>query len=125
MEITLNHTIIPAYDKVKSAKWYEKIFGFKFLKVWEDFAVVKANSTLTLDFRTKSRFCIMHFAFKVNDTQFDEIFQRIKEDNIVYGSGPSKLNNGKINTHYGGRGVYFKDENGHVLEIITQDYVID
>ena len=67
----------------------------------------------------------MHFAFKVNDTQFDEIFQRIKEDNIVYGSGPSKLNNGKINTHYGGRGVYFKDENGHVLEIITQDYVID
>lgn len=124
MEITLNHTIIPANDKIKSAKWYEKIFGFEFLKEWEDFAVVKVNSTLTLDFRTQSRFCKMHFAFKVNNKQFDEIFTRLQEENVVYGSGPSKLNDGKINTNYDGRGVYFRDENGHILEIITKDYVI-
>lgn len=125
MEITLNHTIIPAYDNVKSAKWYERIFGFEFLKVWEDFAVVKANSTLTLDFRTKEHFSKMHYAFKVTDEQFDEIFGRIKEDKVVYGSGPYKLEDSEINHHYGGRGVYFRDENGHILEILTKDYVID
>ena len=125
MEITLNHTIIPAYDYVESAKFYERIFGFKFLKVWEDFAVVKANSTLTLDFRTTKKFSKMHYAFKVTDEQFDEILGRIKEETIIYGSGPYKLDDGEINHHYGGRGVYFRDDNGHVLEILTKDYVID
>jgi len=30
----------------------------------------------------------------------------------------------KINNLYGGRGVYFKDPNGHSLEILTVDYDI-
>ena len=125
MEITLNHTIIPAYDNVKSAKFYEKIFGFEFLKVWGHFAVVKVNSTLTFDFRTQDNFSKMHYAFKVDEKQFDEIFGHIKEEKIVYGSGPFKLDDGHINNNYDGRGVYFKDENGHILEILTKDYVID
>lgn len=125
MEITLNHTIIPAYDNVKSAEFYDRIFGFKFLKVWRSFAVVKVNSTLTLDFRTQDEFSKMHYAFKVSEEQFDEIFGRIKADKISYGSGPFKLDDGSINTNYNGRGVYFKDTNGHILEILTKDYVID
>jgi len=125
MEITLNHTIIPAYDNVTSAKFYERIFGFNFLKVWGDFAVVKVNTTLALDFRTKEKFSKMHYAFKVTDEQFDEIFGRMQEDNVVYGSGPYKLEDGKINHNHGGRGVYFRDDNGHILEILTQDYAID
>lgn len=31
MEITLNHTIVPSYDKVKSAEFYTRIFGFKYI----------------------------------------------------------------------------------------------
>lgn len=125
MEITLNHTIIPAYNNVESAKFYERIFGFEYLKVWGDFAVVKANSTLTLDFSTKEHFSKMHYAFKVSDEQFDEIFGRIQEDGVVYGSGPFELEDGQTNSRYGGRGVYFRDKNGHILEILTKDYVID
>lgn len=125
MEITLNHTIIPSYDNEASAKWYEKIFGFEFLKVWETFAVVKVNSTLTLDFSTKDKFSKMHYAFKVDENQFDEILEHIKENDVVYGSGPFELEDYKINERYGGRGVYFRDDNGHILEILTADYVID
>ena len=125
MEITLNHTIVPAYDNVKSAKFYERIFGFKFLKVWGHFAVLKVNSTLTLDFVNTKDFSKMHYAFKVSEKQFDGIFGRIKGEEIVYGSGPNKLDDREINTNYDGRGVYFRDENGHVLEILTTDYVID
>lgn len=125
MEITLNHTIIHSYDRVKSAEFYEKIFGFKFLKVWGDFAVVKANSTLTLDFANKEHFTKMHYAFKVTEEQFDEVFGRVKDNGVTYGSGPYKLDDGKINHHYEGRGVYFRDINGHILEILTKDYVID
>lgn len=125
MEITLNHTIVPAYNNVESAKFYEKIFDFEFVKVWGSFAVVKVNATLTLDFMDKYKFSSLHYAFKVDDAQFDEIFSRIKAENIVFGSGPNCVDNGKINYNYGGRGVYFKDPNGHVLEILTADYVLD
>ncbi len=125
MEITLNHTIIPSHDNVASAKFYERIFGFDFIKEWGHFAVVKANTTLTLDFMNKDNFTTNHYAFKVSETQFDEIFKRIKKENIQFGSGPYSSNDGAINHDYDGRGVYFKDLDGHLLEIITKDYVID
>jgi catechol 2,3-dioxygenase-like lactoylglutathione lyase family enzyme len=125
MEITLNHTIVPSINNVESARFYDRIFGFRFVKEWGHFAVVKVNSRLTLDFDTQENFCINHYAFKVSDLQFDEILARIKRENISYGSGPRSRNDMKINNHYNGRGAYFEDPNGHVLEIITTDYVID
>lgn len=125
MEITLNHTIVPSYDHVNSAKFYARIFGFDFIKEWGHFAVVKVNSTLTLDFMEQKSFSSIHYAFKVSEQQFDEIFERIISEKIIYGSGPTLLDNGKVNHNDGGRGVYFKDANGHVLEMLTKDYVID
>lgn len=125
MEITLNHTIVPSHDNIKAAKFYEKIFGFEFIKVWGHFAVVKVNSTLTLDFANKKKFPSSHYAFKVSEEEFDKIFERIKFENIVYGSGPGSLQDGQINHRYNGRGLYFYDLDGHVLEIITTDYIID
>lgn len=79
MEITLNHTIIPSFDNVKSARFYEQIFGFKFIKEWGHFAVVKVNSTLTLDFATHESFSHSHYAFKVSEQQFDDILKNIKK----------------------------------------------
>jgi len=126
MDITLNHTIVPARNHVESAKWYEEIFGFEFVKVWGPFAVVRVNSTFSLDFMEKAEpISSHHYAFKVSDSQFDEIFGRVKAKNIDYCSDPSYLDgvfDQKINNYYGGRGVYFKDPVGHALEIITADY---
>lgn len=126
MEITLNHTIVYVKDNVASAKLYEYVFGFEFVKEWGHFAVLKVNETLTFDFISKEgMFTKMHYAFKVSEKEFDEIFFRVKEKQLVYGSSPSSLSDGEINHHYKGRGVYFKDYDGHVLEIITTDYVLD
>jgi len=125
MEITLNHTIVPSHDNIESAKFYEKIFDFEFVKEWGHFAVVKVNQTLTLDFMNEDEFSSLHYAFKVSDQQFDDILGRVKSENIDFGSGPRSHNDGKINHHFNGRGAYFKDPNGHLLEIITTDYVLD
>ena len=125
MEITLNHTIIPSKNNVESARFYERIFGFHFVKEWGHFAVVQVNSTLMLDFDTQKSFSSLHYAFKVSDEQFDEILERIKKEGISFGSGPRSRDNGQINTDCDGRGAYFEDPSGHVLEIITKDYVID
>ncbi len=130
MEITLNHTIVPAHDRVESAKWYAEIFGFEFVKEWGHFAVVKVNSTLTLDFMNEEDgFPFHHYAFKVDEREFDEIFGRVKAKNVKFGSNPSSVianaYDKTINHNYGGRGVYFKDPNGHILEILTVDYDLD
>ena len=125
MEITLNHTIVSSFNNVETAKFYEHVFGFKFIKVWGSIAVVRINSSLNFDFVTKDEFPVSHYAFKVTDDQFDEIFARVKALAIPFGSGPSSQDDGEINHNYGGRGVYFKDINKHVLEIITADYIID
>ncbi|MDB2405467.1 VOC family protein [Arcobacteraceae bacterium] len=124
MEITINHTIVNSKNNIASAKFYEKIFGFKYIKEWGHFAVVQVNSTLTLDFLTKEKFSKQHYAFKVSEKEFDEIFSKIKSENLPYGSGPYSRDDGKINHNNDGRGVYFPDPSGHILEIITQDYDI-
>ena len=125
MEITLNHTIIPAYNNIDTAKFYERVFGFKFIKEWGPFAVLKVNETLTFDFRTEKGFLSLHYAFKVSEEQFDQILARIKLEKLPIGSGPGTLDDGEINTNFNGRGVYFKDPNGHILEILTTDYVLN
>lgn len=124
MPITLNHTIVPAHDKERSARFYARIFGFEYIGAFASFVVVRVNETLCLDFAVREQFESHHYAFKVSEEEFDQIFGRIKAENIVYGSGPYDPGNMEINRNYGGRGVYFRDENGHLLEMLTADYEI-
>ncbi|RWE87608.1 VOC family protein [Mesorhizobium sp.] len=63
-----------------------------------------------------------HYAFLVSETEFDEIFGRIRERDLPYWADPGRTQPGEINHHDGGRGVYFEDPNGHLLEIITRQY---
>ena len=125
MAITLNHTIIPTHDKERTARFYTRIFGFEYIGAFASFIVVRVNETLCLDFAVREKFESHHYAFKVNDEEFDQIFERIKTENITYGSGPSNPENMEINHNYGGRGVYFRDENGHLLEMLTADHEMD
>jgi len=80
---------------------------------------VKINKTLTLLFDDDSNFESHHYAFHVSDREFDAIFGRIQKAKLPYGSAPWSLDDGKLNDWGGGRGVYFRDPNGHVLELMT------
>jgi catechol 2,3-dioxygenase-like lactoylglutathione lyase family enzyme len=120
MAITLNHTIVPAHDKEASAKFFAQIFGLDYVGATSHFAPVKVNETLTLDFDNREQFDMHHYAFHVSDAEFDTIFGRIKEAGIPYGSGPYSQENMQTNSWRGGRGVYFKDPNGHLLELLTR-----
>ena len=122
MAITLNHTIVPCLNKEESAQFYSRIFGFEYVGAFSHFIVVRVNDTLCLDFDNRERFDTNHYAFKVSEQEFDEIFARLKTEAIKYGSGPMTSEDMEINHNYGGRGVYFRDPNGHLLEILTVDY---
>jgi catechol 2,3-dioxygenase-like lactoylglutathione lyase family enzyme len=117
--IELNHTIVPARDKVASAKFFARIFGLRYEATESHFAPVQVNESLTLDFDDRARFESHHYAFKVSEEDFDAIFGRIQAEGIPYGSGPYSLENQEINHWGGGRGVYFRDPNGHDLELLT------
>jgi catechol 2,3-dioxygenase-like lactoylglutathione lyase family enzyme len=120
MAIALNHTIVPAHDKVASAQFFASIFGLPFEESTVGyFAPVRVNDALTLDFADSNNVAIHHYAFKVSEEEFDAIFARIRKEGIVYGSGPYSREDMKINHRGGGRGVYFCDPNGHVLELLT------
>ena len=120
MTITLNHTIVPSHDKEKSARFFAEMFGLKYEGSSGHFAPVRVNETLTLDFDTDSSFDSHHYAFHVSDDECDAILQRVKETGIPYGSDPWNLENRQLNSWNGGRGFYFRDPNGHLLEVLTR-----
>lgn len=72
-----------------------------------------------MDFDERGEFKPHHYAFKVGDAEFDAIFARVKDEGIAYGSGPRSRTDRAINHRHGGRGFYFDDPNGHVLEVLT------
>ena len=119
MAIVLDHTIVPAHDKVASARFFARIFGLEYNGPHSHFAPVRVNEQLTLDFDERGQFESHHYAFKVGDAEFDAIFARVEEAGITYGSGPRSRTDMQINHRRGGRGFYFEDPNGHVLEVLA------
>ena len=61
-------------------------------------------------------------AFLVSDAEFDAAFARIRAQGVRYYADPRRTKPGEINHLHGGRGVYFDDPDGHVMEIITHPY---
>ena len=117
--IELDHTIVPSRDKEAAARFFSRIFGLNYNGTVSHFAPVRVNGNLTLDFDEASDFEPHHYAFKVSEAEFDAIFGRIKADGVIYGSGPGAFEDMQINHRGGGRGVYFRDPDGHILEILT------
>jgi catechol 2,3-dioxygenase-like lactoylglutathione lyase family enzyme len=122
MAIELNHLIVPVRDKEEAARFYERIFGFRREKPMGPFAPVRLpDQGLTLDFDTWESPPEQHYAFKVSEAEFDAIFGRVVAEGLAYGSGPGSPEDGETNRWNGGRGVYFRDPSGHLLELLTRD----
>jgi catechol 2,3-dioxygenase-like lactoylglutathione lyase family enzyme len=128
--IRLDHTIVPAHDRVASAQFFAEIFGLSVKADVGHFAEVQVNDSLTLAFAdaaedwggrgfdpAKGR--SQHYAFHISDEEFDAIFARVRARGIAYGSGPFSHGDGEINRRRGGRGFYFEDPYGHLLEVMT------
>src|SRR5262245_47090575 len=118
MTIMLNHTIVPARDKVAAAKFFARMFGLKSGRAGY-FAPVKINKTLTLLFDEEAKLESHHYAFHVSNKEFDAILSRVKKAGLAYGSAPVSLTDRQLNDWGGGRGFYYTDPDGHVIELMT------
>jgi len=123
MTAKLNHTIVYARDKRASAKFLSEILGFSAPVPFGPFMGVQTGNEVTLDFMdADEEITPQHYAFLISEAEFDEIFARIRARKLPYWADPAQQELNQINTRDGGRGVYFEDPNGHLLEILTRQY---
>ena len=123
MTVELNHTIVAARDSRASATFLADILGLPAPTRFGPFQVVQTANGVSLDFMdSEDEIVGQHYAFLVSEEDFDAIFGRIQAQNLDYWADPGQRQPGEINTHDGGRGVYFPDPDGHFLEIITRPY---
>jgi catechol 2,3-dioxygenase-like lactoylglutathione lyase family enzyme len=123
MKIQLNHTIVRVRDKRESAAFLSEILGLPAPTTYGPFVVVELDNEVSSDFADDHGPANpQHYAFLVEESDFDDIFGRIKERGLTYWADPFRRRPGEFNTNDGGRGVYWEDPNGHLLEIITRPY---
>ncbi|HEX7304293.1 VOC family protein [Lentzea sp.] len=123
MPVQLNHTIVHATDQARSARFLTDLLGLPEAVRFGPFLVVEVANGVSLDYATVSGpITGQHYAFLVTEEEFDQIFARIQECDLDYWADPYKSQPRQINTHDGGRGVYWNDPDGHALEIITRPY---
>src|SRR5260370_759073 len=110
MALILDHTNVPARDKIASAKFLAELFGLTYDGPFGPFAPVRINDSLTMDFDDRwKQFEIHHYAFHVSEAEFDSIFGRVKARGLTYGSEPYAQTDMQIREFNGGRTVYFKE----------------
>ncbi|MDB5705094.1 MAG: glyoxalase/bleomycin resistance/extradiol dioxygenase family protein [Sphingomonas bacterium] len=123
MPVELNHTIVWCRDKQTSAAFLAGILGRPDPKPFMQFMVVDLDNGVSLDFMEKQGdVALQHYAFLLGEEDFDAAFARIRAAGLDHWADPARTKPGEINHHDGGRGVYFPDPNGHLLEIITRPY---
>ena len=123
MTVQLNHTIVWSRDQHRSAQFFVDVFGRPAPVRFGPFLVVEVDNGVSLDYHdTDGDVAPQHYAFLVSEEDFDAIFGRVVERGLDYWAEPGRTRPGQINHRDGGRGVYFPDPDGHMLEILTRPY---
>jgi catechol 2,3-dioxygenase-like lactoylglutathione lyase family enzyme len=118
MAIELNHTIVPAHDPQASAQFLAGILGLPVDPPVAHFTPVTLANGVSLDFDRYDHVDEHHYAFQLNDEEFEAAFSRIKDGGITYYADPACRQPGQVYASKN-RGVYFRDPNGHLMEILT------
>jgi catechol 2,3-dioxygenase-like lactoylglutathione lyase family enzyme len=123
MAVELNHTIIWCRDKLASSAFLADMFALDPPEPFLHFMVVRLANHVSVDFMQKDGpVAPQHYAFLVGEAEFDSVMDRLAARGLDYWADPARTRPGEINRHFGGRGVYFADPDGHLLEAITTPY---
>ena len=123
MSVQLNHTIVWCRDKQKSATFFTEVLGLQSATQFGPMLVVQLSNSVSLDFyENDGKISSQHYAFLIGEDDFDQTFARIRDRGLQYWADPGKHRSGEINRNDGGRGVYFEDPDGNLLEVITRPY---
>lgn len=119
MAIELNHTIIPAHDPKASAQFLADILDLPIDPLVARFTPITLANRVTLDYLQRENFDSHHYAFLVSDEAFDAAFARIQGRRVTFFADPACQQADQIYRSGPRRGTYFRDPNGHLMEILT------
>ncbi len=123
MTARLDHTIVRCKDKHRSSTFMAEMLGLPDPAPFLHFMVVPLENGVSMDFMEHpGPIAAQHYAFLVSDAEFDAGMARLAEKGLAYWADPARKRPGEINRHWGGRGVYFEDPDGHLLELLTKPY---
>jgi catechol 2,3-dioxygenase-like lactoylglutathione lyase family enzyme len=123
MTVQLNHTIVWCRDQQAASSFLAEILGRPKPTRFGPFMVVELDNGVSLDFYQQDEgLGGQHYAFLIGEDEFDAAFERIRKRGMQYWDDPARTRPNEINRHDGGRGVYFKDLDDNLLEIITRPY---
>ena len=121
MTAQLNHTIVWCRDNVKSSTFLTGILRLPPPKPVFHFMVVELGNGVAMDFMAKDgEVAPQHYAFLVSDDEFDFGLERVREAGQPNWADPARTKRGEIYERDGGRGFYFDDPDGHLLELLTE-----
>jgi catechol 2,3-dioxygenase-like lactoylglutathione lyase family enzyme len=120
----LNHTIVWCRDQRKSAEFLATVLGLPPPRRFMQFLVVNLANDVSVDYYEEKvePIALQHLAFLVDEAEFAPALARVRTLTKEIWADPAKREPGRINHHFGGRGVYFDDPDGHLFEIITKPY---
>jgi catechol 2,3-dioxygenase-like lactoylglutathione lyase family enzyme len=123
VSVQLNHTIVWCRDQKASSAFLCEILDLPAPTRFGPFLVVEVANGVSLDYHeVDGDIASQHYAFLVGEDDFTAGFDRIQARGIDYWADPGLSQPQTINHHDGGRGVYFRDPDGHLLEMITRPY---
>jgi catechol 2,3-dioxygenase-like lactoylglutathione lyase family enzyme len=124
MAARLNHTIVWCTDQQKSANFLTEVLGLPPPRRFMGFLVVDLANDVSVDYlpAESEPIALQHLAFLIDEEEFDGALARVRERTKQIWADPAKKQPGRINHHFGGRGVYFDDPDGHLFELITKPY---
>ena len=124
MAPTFDHLTVPSRDRATAAARLASILGVAHgPSRIGPFTAVYVSDSLTLDFdQADGDFPVMHYCFRVSDTEFDALVARLRELRVPYRSTPHGPVDDLINESMGGRIVYWSEPDGHAWEALTESY---
>ena len=107
MAAQLNHTIVWCSDQEKSARFLTEILGLPPPRRFMGFLVVDMANDVSVDYMLAESepIALQHLAFLVSEEEFDGALARVRERADKKWADPAKKHPGRINRHFGGRGV--------------------
>ena len=118
----IDHVALAVRDVAASAEWYCDVFGFERMhdELWNGVPTFVGNGNAAIalfpargssDAQRNGRRGILHFAFRADRENFEDAQRELRKRGIAF----------EFQDHEIAHSIYFRDPDGHEIEITTYD----
>ena len=123
MTVFFDHHIVPSSDQDRSARFYADVLGLPEPRREGPFAALDLGNDVALYVAGWDEHVTpQHYAFLVTEAEFDAFYARLTDRGLEHWADPHCRQPQQVNHDDGGRGTYFRDPDGHFVEVLTVRY---